>query len=174
VDGTQVAQSNFGSFTPQTSTDFDLYFGIRFANVGPFNGYIGSLDEAGIFDRALSVAEIQAIVDAGTGGMCKDEDGDGFRPPADCDEIDPNVNPDAVEINFNFVDENCDGNLGECDPCVTWQNHGQYVRCVADAVSNCSTNDFTSEEADAFVSSAVHSDIGKSGFVPPECLAEGP
>jgi len=28
---------------------------------------------------------------------------------------------------------------------------------------------FTPEEADAIVSSAVHSDIGKPGFVPPEC-----
>lgn len=98
-----------------------------------------------------------------------DEDGDGFRPPDDCDETDPNVNPNALEISFNFVDENCDGDLGDCDPCIAWSNHGQYVRCVADAVNDCSTNSFTPEEADGFVSSAVRSDIGKPGFVPPEC-----
>lgn len=98
-----------------------------------------------------------------------DQDGDGFRPPDDCDETNPAINPDAVEISFNFVDENCDGNLGECDPCIAWSSHGQYVRCVSDAVSDCSLHSFTSEEADAFVSSAIHSDIGKKGFVPPQC-----
>ena len=129
----------------------------------------GIIDEVEIFARALNTAEIQAIFNAGSHGKCKDEDGDGFRPPDDCDEGDPSIHPNAAEISFNFVDENCDGNLGDCDPCGTWLNHGQYVRCVADAVGDCSTNAFTPEEADAFVSSAVHSDIGKTGFVPPEC-----
>ncbi len=128
-----------------------------------------TIDEIEIFDRALLVSEIQAIFDAGSAGKCKDEDGDGFRPPADCDEMDPDVNPDAVEINFNFVDENCDGNLGECDPCSTWRNHGEYVRCVAAGVSDCSINNFTPEEANDLVNSAAMSNVGKTGFVPPEC-----
>ena len=98
-----------------------------------------------------------------------DGDGDGFLPPFDCDDADPLINPDAEEIIFNFVDENCDGDLGECDPCFAWSNHGQYVRCVSDVVGDCSTNSFPPEEADALANSASMSDIGKPGFVPPQC-----
>ena len=167
VDG-QLAVTATGTATGSISPEAPLVVG----QVSPFfNGefFNGLADEVEIFNRALSAGEIQAIYNAATDGKCKDEDGDGFRPPDDCDESDPEVNPNATENSFNFVDENCDGDLGECDPCIAWSNHGQYVRCVADAVSDCSTNSFTQEEADAFVSSAVHSDIGKTGFVPPEC-----
>ena len=75
-----------------------------------------TMDEISYFNRALFPAEIVAIFDAGILGKCKDEDGDGFRAPDDCDDTDPAINPDAQEIIFNFVDENCDGNLGDCDP----------------------------------------------------------
>ena len=48
----------------------------------------GELNEIPVFDRALSESEIKAIGDAGSAGVCEDEDGDGFRPPLDCDETD--------------------------------------------------------------------------------------
>ena len=41
-----------------------------------------------LFDRALTAGEIAALYDAGSLGACKDEDGDGFRPPIDCNEDD--------------------------------------------------------------------------------------
>ena len=105
-----------------------------------------------------------------------DQDGDGFSPPEDCNEGDPDINPDAVELPGNFVDENCDGNLGDCDPCgnpatgLPWKNHGQYVRCVAHAVEDLVVGgNLSEEEGDALVTSAAMSDIGKKDFVPPEC-----
>jgi hypothetical protein len=46
-------------------------------------------------------------------GPAVDEDGDGFSPPDDCDDLDPLVNPDADEICDDGVDNNCDGTIDE-------------------------------------------------------------
>jgi Concanavalin A-like lectin/glucanases superfamily len=61
-DGAVVATANLGVFTPQTS--FDLFLGTRPS--GFFTGifYQGKMDEVGIFNRALSAAEIRVIYEA--------------------------------------------------------------------------------------------------------------
>jgi Notch-like protein len=46
--------------------------------------------------------------------MCSDFDGDGVAWPLDCNDEDPEINPNAVEDCSDDVDENCDGLL-ECD-----------------------------------------------------------
>ena len=40
---------------------------------------------------------------------CIDQDMDGYSEVYDCDDIDTNINPDAIEIPDNGIDENCDG-----------------------------------------------------------------
>ena len=38
-----------------------------------------------------------------------DKDGDGWFEPMDCDDNAPEVNPDAIEIPANGIDDDCDG-----------------------------------------------------------------
>jgi len=45
----------------------------------------------------------------GGGDSFIDEDGDGWAPPADCDDTNSEIHPLAEEIYYNDVDEDCDG-----------------------------------------------------------------
>jgi alpha-tubulin suppressor-like RCC1 family protein len=65
-NGATVATQNLGVFTPQTA--YPLYFGYRPYGSGYF--YTGLMDEIGIYDRALTSAEIQSVWQSTTLGHC--------------------------------------------------------------------------------------------------------
>lgn len=91
-----------------------------------------------------------------------DLDEDGYLSCEECNDENPDINPDAIELPGNYIDENCDGDLGACDPNNDWKNHGQYVRCVAhDTEYLVEQGLITQEEGDQLVSSAAKSDVGK-------------
>jgi hypothetical protein len=53
------------------------------------------------------------------GTPCTDADGDGYFTsctPLDCNDANRNINPGAVEVCGNTVDENCDGSAPACVP----------------------------------------------------------
>lgn len=92
-----------------------------------------------------------------------DADLDGFRScENDCDDNDPTLNPNSVELPGNSVDEDCDGSLGDCDPNALWENHGKFVRCVAHECERLvSEGALTEAECDALVSQAARSPVGR-------------
>jgi uncharacterized repeat protein (TIGR01451 family) len=72
VNGVAAASQNLGSFTPQTSTD--LHIGRRLpGSFGGFDGFSfqGLIDEAEIYNRALSASEVQTIFNAGGTARCQ-------------------------------------------------------------------------------------------------------
>lgn len=65
LNGTQVEGRALGTYTPRTS-GLPFQLGYR-SSYGPYQGL---LDEAALYDRALSPDEIKAIYDAGAAGKC--------------------------------------------------------------------------------------------------------
>jgi len=62
------------------------------------------------------------------------------------------------------------GSLAACSPCLSWKNHGDYVRCIAQAVNGLiSGGTLTDDAGDAIVSSAAQSQVGKKGYTLPGC-----
>ena len=84
-------------------TDLDACFG-HYDNT---RGYHYHVDEAG--NNNFINCIYGAYVTASGSNTTVDADGDGFSLLNDCDDNNSAVNPSAVEINGNSIDENCDG-----------------------------------------------------------------
>ena len=69
LNGGVVASANFGNITPQTTYPY-LRIGQRSAAAIGTYTYTGLIDELGLYNRALSAAEIAAIYNAGSAGKC--------------------------------------------------------------------------------------------------------
>lgn len=89
INGIVVTQANLGSFTPQTSFG-NLLLGARTtygSASNPVGTFSGGLDEFGIYNRALSASEIQAI--------CTEENNGQPLPP-----------PTPRQMSFNGASQN--------------------------------------------------------------------
>lgn len=79
-----------------------------------------------VFENGFSPMEIQVV---SSHDFPTDNDGDGFFITSDCDDNDYNINPDAEDILFNEIDENCDGTF---DPYLDFDNDGYLTNVDCD------------------------------------------
>ena len=85
----------------------------RVSGTGCLQGGQGVIDEFDI---------VKTLADDPCAGPT-DADGDGFSPPADCDDGDASVHPGAEEICGDGIDQNCDGSDLAC-PCADADGDG--------------------------------------------------
>lgn len=82
-------------------------------------------------------------VDIGTTNFCTDSDGDGFSPPEDCNDSNPNINPGATE-ECDGIDNDCDGstdNDPSCTVCTDADVDGFFAQDGCGTVVDCDDND---------------------------------
>jgi len=75
-----------------------------------------------------------------------DNDGDGFGPSVDCNDSNPAVNPNAIEVVGDGIDNNCDGITDNLPPIVNAGldqivSHGSQDSCVTTFVGTASDPD---------------------------------
>ena len=100
ANGTYCSSSSTNNAVASWNVDDGsvVYAGITYSAA---SGYNNGDTRTGELDQLLE----QAVNWAATGG---DADKDGFSSAEDCDDDDPSINPDAKEIWYDGVDQNCD------------------------------------------------------------------
>ncbi len=93
-NGALVASNNLGTnITLQTSSSYDLYFGKHVTSPTSDVRFVGQMDEIGMYNQALTDAQIQDIYAAGSLGRCGT-----LNPPSVCPAPMANVLIGGVQV----------------------------------------------------------------------------
>ena len=92
-------------------------------------------------------SEVKAVLEPAGESTNLDADGDGFLSEEDCDDSNPQINPDAVEI-CDSLDNNCDGFIDE-DVLTTY-----YRDLDGDGFGNAAETTGACESPEGYVSSS--------------------
>ncbi|MBU0613415.1 hypothetical protein KKB10_05400 [Patescibacteria group bacterium] len=109
--------------------------------------FSGDLSDLRIYNRPLSLVEIQTLY--GEEPICTDNDEDGYNisgdncGPSDCNDDNPDINPGAIEICDNGIDDNCNDVVDEnCDPQLICDNdEDNYDALPENSENECNGND---------------------------------
>lgn len=84
------------------------------------------------------VVSKKQTIDIGSHSFCSDLDGDGFSPPQDCDDSNPNINPSIAEACGDGIDNNCDGQVDEqCTTCTDNDTDGFFAQSACGSAVDC-------------------------------------
>ncbi len=131
-----------GSWTGEAITTDNLnpLVGCRHSGTTIDGEFNGAIDDVRIYNRVLSQEEIESLYNYNSApNDCPDADSDMFTDQIcgglDCNDNDPEINPEMDEICGNDIDENCDNIIEECLPdCPDTDNDGYTAQ-------NCGGND---------------------------------
>ncbi len=172
INGLVVTQKNLGTFRPFTTSD--MYIGYRPYDGGAGSRFVGQIDEASIYSRALASNAIAAIYSAGSAGKCTPTPSTNCVPPPSGlvswwrGEGDPS---DQIGVNNGALIGGTAFSAGRVGQCFLFGGNGDAV--MLGNSPNLQLQDFTIEawikRASATVSSKVTPDAeflsyGSGGF----------
>lgn len=77
--------------------------------VGNVPDFVGTICSMNQYPTSASTWYLDDVTYSVNGATADDWDADGFTSDVDCDDMNPDINPEAVEIPNNGIDEDCDG-----------------------------------------------------------------
>ena len=144
------------SYCGQVAQDMTVYIrGTSYTSMTDGNGsYRLSYVQQGTYDLVVKnngltlgtipqVSVIQKqVTSTGNTDFCSDLDNDGYNPPLDCNDSNPNINPGVIETCGDGIDNNCNLSIDEgCQVCTDNDLDSFFGQPGCGTPVDCSDND---------------------------------